>query len=1031
MTYTYFFRSTLIKQFLFSLMFAASGFAGLSQAAQVFLEDADPTTPTTNNPNMPSITQHEWPRIMMAETQSFAGPPEQFSKYQIIAAQSGIIRAVGKLQETYPELLYFRMLNPYEFAGYNLEDRGEVCPQGNGLPFNETTAATEGCGIYAGHWMYRAGTETGSALSRSATAVEVADSSIFNVGEYAVIYDAPAGSFENAEHVRITAINQNNDRLTIERAYKSSSQNHPLRSIIAPHVQGQSSVDDTRNWVYNLSVESPRDANNLRVIDLLPIWLRNNIRKDFRGEITNANVSGILFDSDRVFMLRSRDADVNNDLVTDHGISPSGINWFGNGMNIFYAKVRDEFPDLIISGGSRDSGGYEDMNGVQNEGFPTNSEFNTPNPVYDRIGSLLAKYTYQSRQRSTGPAHSHVLTKTPSNTYPINTNTTPSDNSNIRFSLGMTMLEDGYFASLNSATFPDIWYEEYAVDVTPGSSNYGNAVPSSPHDESQIRLHTGWLGKPTGLRQRLYDDDDFDPRRSLLQSGTFENSGDLDDWTGDNVTIATVSGGQNVLDGSRALRSSQHIRYDDVLADTSIRGPRTDFVRGRDYTFVFSARATEPREISATAGGHAERFLLGEDWQRFVVTFTAGETGSFRTNFNVGQESTQVWIDSVYIFEGNASVFRRDFDNGIVVVNATPDRRTIPLGGTFQRIRGTQDPFNNGASGNSITLSAFDAAILINPDAAPPSSDTQPPDIRIIAPTTEAASVIIDTRIIVTDDVAINAENVSFRDVNTVEFNDFECVQVNSRLVECDLTITSSGDLRIVARDLGGNRAFDSRTGYDIDSRNGDPSDNRVPDITITSPTKTSVGLITDTRIVIEDDVGILAQAVKLRDVSTAGVSDFNCTQRNTRRVDCSLTIFSSGNLSLLAIDNAGNERFRGADDFTIVEDNQIPNIQITAPTKTSNRAITDTLVTVRDNLGLSASAVVVRPSGTTALVDNLNCSQVSLVLVTCQLSINSSGDILLMATDLTGNVHFRSESGFIINPFSVPAGAIMMLLEE
>jgi len=454
-------------------------------------------------------------------------------------------------------------------------------------------------------------------------------------------------------------------------------------------------------------------------------------------------------------------------------------------------------------------------------------------------------------------------------------------------------------------------------------------------------------------------------------------------------------------------------------------------VAGREYTFVFSARATEPREISATSGNHAERFLLGEDWQRFVVTFTADTTGSFRTNFNVGQENTPVWIDSVYLFEGNASVFRRDFDNGIVVVNATPERKTIPLGGTFQRIRGTQDSFNNGASSNRITLSAFNAAVLVKPDSAPPSSDTQPPNVTIVAPTTESATVIIDTRIVVTDNVAINAENVSFRSVNTVAFNDFNCEQINTRRVECSLTITSSGDLRIVARDVGGNRAFDSRTGYDIDSRNSDGSDTRGPEVTINAPTKISAGVITDTSIVVEDDVGIFAQAVKLREASSAGVADFECRQINVRRVVCSLIIFSSGNLSILAIDNSGNERFRGADDFTIIEDTQIPNIQITAPTKTSNRSITDTTVVVRDNVGLNASSVVLRPNGTTAEVENLNCSQISIVLVTCSLRINSSGNILLMATDQTGNVHFRSESGFIINPFTLPVGALMMLLDE
>jgi len=1013
---TYFLRCTLLKRVLWTLMFIATLFSGLTHATQVFLEDADPTTPSINNPNMPSITQHEWPRVMLAETQSFAGPAEQFSKYQIIAAQGGIIRRISDLQQTYPDLMYFRMLNPYEFAGYNLEDIGEVCPQSNGLPFSNTTASTTGCGVYAGHWLYQAGTSTTSSLSKSATTVTVADTSIFNVGEYAVIYNAPAASFVNAEHVRVRSISRSLNRLTIERGYKSAAENHPFGSIIAPHVLGQSQINEPRNWVYNLSTQCPRDANNRRVIDLLPVWLKRNYKRDFRGQLTNANVSGILFDSDRLFLNLNRNSDVNNDLIVDNGVSNSGVNWFGDGMNRFYANVRNQFPDLIISGGTRDAGGYTDMNGVQMEGFPTNSEFTTANPVYDRIGSLLAKYTYQSRQRTTGPAHSHVLTKTPSRLYPVDSSTRPSNNRNFRFAFGMTLLEDGYFAGFNSRTYPDLWYDEYAVDVTPGSSNYGSAVESNPNDESQIRLHTGWLGKPTGLRQRIYNDNEFRPNLSLIQSGTFENSSDLAAWTENNVGLSITTSPQNVQDGSRALRASRHTTYQNLLFGASIRGPRSNFVAGREYTFVFSAKASRPREISATSGGHAERFLLGTDWQRFVVSFTATETGEFRTNFNVGQENTEVWVDSIYLFEGNPNLFRRDFDNGIVVVNATPQQKTIALGGTYQRINGTQDSINNGASITSVTLPAYDTALLVTPDSSAPSNDTQAPNVTISAPTTTAASVIIDTTVTVIDNVAINAENVSFRSNNTVGFIDFNCIQTNVRRVDCSLTITSSGNLRIIARDAAGNLAFGSRTGYEIDGSNGNGSDTQAPLFTTTTPTKTSAGVITDTVIVVDDNEGVLAQAVKLRSVSTAGVSDFNCTQVNTTRVTCRLTVFSSGNVSLLAIDNAGNERFRAINGYTILSDTQAPTIVITAPTKIGNGSIRDTTVAIRDNARINANAVTLRASGTTADVERFNCSQTSLVLVNCRLTIRSSGNILVTATDQAGNQRFRSENDYIIN---------------
>jgi hypothetical protein len=59
-------------------------------------------------------------------------------------------------------------------------------------------------------------------------------------------------------------------------------------------------------------------------------------------------------------------------------------------------------------------------------------------------------------------------------------------------------------------------------------------------------------------------------------------------------------------------------------------------------------------------------------------------------------------------------VWRRDFANGIALVNNSNSTQTVPLGGTFRRIRGTQDPtINNGATTTSATLPPQDALILL------------------------------------------------------------------------------------------------------------------------------------------------------------------------------------------------------------------------------------------------------------------------------------------------------------------------------
>ena len=108
--------------------------------------------------------------------------------------------------------------------------------------------------------------------------------------------------------------------------------------------------------------------------------------------------------------------------------------------------------------------------------------------------------------------------------------------------------------------------------------------------------------------------------------------------------------------------------------------------------------------------------LATDRWTRVVWTMTAQNSGSFRPIINLGLESSTVWIDDVHVYEGDPNIFRRDFDNGVVVANATSEGQTIDLGENLLRIQGTQDPINNGAAISTLFLPPYDAAILVRPE---------------------------------------------------------------------------------------------------------------------------------------------------------------------------------------------------------------------------------------------------------------------------------------------------------------------------
>lgn len=59
-------------------------------------------------------------------------------------------------------------------------------------------------------------------------------------------------------------------------------------------------------------------------------------------------------------------------------------------------------------------------------------------------------------------------------------------------------------------------------------------------------------------------------------------------------------------------------------------------------------------------------------------------------------------------------VFRRDFQKGIVLVNAGATEQTVDLGGSFRKLRGTQDPqLNDGSTVTTVRIAAQDGLVLL------------------------------------------------------------------------------------------------------------------------------------------------------------------------------------------------------------------------------------------------------------------------------------------------------------------------------
>jgi len=121
--------------------------------------------------------------------------------------------------------------------------------------------------------------------------------------------------------------------------------------------------------------------------------------------------------------------------------------------------------------------------------------------------------------------------------------------------------------------------------------------------------------------------------------------------------------------------------------------------------------------------------------------YLAEELGSVNwdeKNFKLGQPSTGT-AGAVQWTPQASGAYRRDFLNGIVLLNGSASPITVSLGGTFYRLLGSLDPTtNNGQSVTSVTLAAKSGLFL-----ARVSQDTIAPS----APSSLAASAVSSSQI--------------------------------------------------------------------------------------------------------------------------------------------------------------------------------------------------------------------------------------------------------------------------------------------
>ncbi|MFQ5599850.1 MAG: putative glycoside hydrolase [Candidatus Krumholzibacteriia bacterium] len=269
-----------------------------------------------------------------------------------------------------------------------------------------------------------------------------------------------------------------------------------------------------------------------------------------------------------------------------------------------------------------------------------------------------------------------------------------------RFALASSLLGDGYLSlDTGLAGHGNLWWE-----------------PEYDHDGRG----KGYLGYPTGPAVRI-----LEPRSSeLLANPDFLDGSDH--WHGHPFGAA----GSWSIDAEVFHSAPGAVRLDvqSVSASGTFKLWQSPvwLTHRQTYTLGFWARASRETELLVHLYSETcpqsrcwgdRRFCVPTTWTRFETSFSSNATARAGLNFFVTAPGT-LWIDDVSLRRGDTSLFRRDFDHGIVLLNYTNDTQVVPLETTFFRLR---IPGSNVFDGTPVayeTVPPSDARILVREPAS-------------------------------------------------------------------------------------------------------------------------------------------------------------------------------------------------------------------------------------------------------------------------------------------------------------------------
>jgi hypothetical protein len=279
----------------------------------------------------------------------------------------------------------------------------------------------------------------------------------------------------------------------------------------------------------------------------------------------------------------------------------------------------------------------------------------------------------------------------------------PEDFRQHRLTLGTALLGNGFYEyDLFEGRSAPYWFDEYTVNSS------GEAIEDP--------AFKGYLGKALADAEEL-----LSPERVIWNQSFQHHAYPQEMWGAPQARIIAGS-----------LQLSNWGDYSRTYASAGTVASRVRLQRGKTYVIESNWRIVETLDSYASISMWGDGFdscmyvlpgmVSGDSGTvRFPVVLDSGS--DFSLGLVIGQGAGVVAFDNMRILEGGAGPWRRDFENGFVLINPLPIPYVFTdseLRGRFNRtgihrIDGSQDrSVNNGKSvTEGLTLEPFDAIILL------------------------------------------------------------------------------------------------------------------------------------------------------------------------------------------------------------------------------------------------------------------------------------------------------------------------------